>query len=133
MTALGQRGDETLSDEEFERLALEDPDGKWELWNGRPCRKPVMTLEHDEVADNLAFALQLQIDRRRFRVRVDKGRVPRRSGRYFIPDIYVIPIELSERRRGRTDGSYAETLYQDGMVGPALLPDVRIDLGPRFD
>jgi Uma2 family endonuclease len=38
-----------MSDEAFERLALDDPDGHWELHCGVPRRKPAMTFEHDDV------------------------------------------------------------------------------------
>ncbi|MFN8559242.1 MAG: Uma2 family endonuclease [Dehalococcoidia bacterium] len=80
-----------MTDAAFEQLALDDPDGKWELWQGTPRRKPAMTFQHNAVADLLARQLWLQIDIRQFHVRVDKGHVHRRDQGYFVPDVFVIP------------------------------------------
>lgn len=90
-----------LTEEEFERLALEDPKAKWELWCGVPRRKPWMTLEHNRVADRLAIRLGGQLDFRQYDVRIDKGHVRRPIRNYFIPDVFVIPAELTAGRLGQ--------------------------------
>jgi Uma2 family endonuclease len=180
-----------MSDEAFERLALEDPDGQWELWYGVPRRKPGMTLEHNEFTDDLAYLLTAQLDRRQFRVRNSKGHLRRPARSYFIPDVFVIPVDLQQSRRGQPhrlehyeeplplvievwsrstgrydrtgkleeykrrgdleiwllhpyersltiwrvqpDGSYAESVQQGGIVRPAFLPNVTIDLDSLFE
>src|SRR5437660_1315981 len=33
----------------YERLVLEDPEGRWEYWCGRPRRKPDMTANHEHL------------------------------------------------------------------------------------
>jgi Uma2 family endonuclease len=86
-----------LSDEEFERLVLAEPDTAWELWDGVLRRKPDMAFRHNDVSDLLAIALGRQLDLQQYRVRIDKGHVQRSSGSYFIPDVYVIPVSLIGR------------------------------------
>jgi Uma2 family endonuclease len=88
-----------VSEATYERLALEDPDGKWELVCGRPRQKPPMTTEHDDTARNLMLELALQVPRREFSVDKEgpKLRVP--SGNYRIPDVCVIPRPLIARRK----------------------------------
>jgi hypothetical protein len=63
-----------MSDEAFERLALEDPDGHWELYCGVPRRKPAMTFEHYDVSHNLLIMLANRLDRHEYRVRTNSGR-----------------------------------------------------------
>jgi Uma2 family endonuclease len=88
-----------VSEATYERLALEDDEGKWELVCGRPRQKPPMTTEHDDTARNLMHELVLQIPREDFSVDKEgpKLRVP--SGNYRIPDVCVIPRPLIERRK----------------------------------
>ncbi len=85
----------------FEKLALEDPEGHWELHCGQPRRKPGMTLEHNDVATNLLFQLMQQLDRSAFRVRQNTGHVRRSTESYYIPDVFVVPNELARPLRGR--------------------------------
>lgn len=101
-----------MSDEAFERLALGDPDGHWELYSGVPRRKPAMTFEHDDVAQNLGVAIHTQLDRREYRVRTGLGHVRRPTRSYFIPDVFVIPRAAFEPKRGHPDEleSYIEPL-----------------------
>jgi Uma2 family endonuclease len=63
----------------YERLALEDPDSKWELVCGQLRRKPPMTTEHNEVETELAYILRSQLDPAEYRVRSDSGRVRKQS------------------------------------------------------
>ncbi|MEX0782996.1 MAG: Uma2 family endonuclease [Dehalococcoidia bacterium] len=74
----------------YERLALEDPDSKWELVCGRVRRKPPMTTEHNEVETELAYILRSQLNPAEYRVRSDSGRV-RKHATYYIPDVFVAP------------------------------------------
>jgi len=46
----------------FEQVALEDPDGRWELDHGCLRRKPQMTLDHDWLTESLTGALIRQVD-----------------------------------------------------------------------
>jgi Uma2 family endonuclease len=180
-----------ISNEAYERLALAEPDRKWELRNGRLREKPGMTAAHNEVEALLGYMLMSQLDRAEYRVRVDAGRVHRPASTYFIPDVFVVPtamvtpllplenvlevfdqplplvVEVWSRSTGdydmeeklavyqqrgdleiwrihpyeRTlaawrrlpDGSYETTLYREGIVNPAALPGVTIDLDALFD
>ena len=90
-----------LNDAEFRRLAIDDPDGKWELFDGEPRRKPCMTWEHNYIALYLAASLIGQLDVREYHVRSEAGHVRRPSGRYLIPDVFVVPMAQAPRDRGR--------------------------------
>jgi Uma2 family endonuclease len=89
-----------VSEQEFRKLALEDPSGRWELYCGVPRRKPDMTLEHDTIMSDLHGTLWQQLGRARFQVRSNAGHVRRTGQNYFIPDVYVIPVALQEQLRG---------------------------------
>lgn len=91
-----------VSEQTFLQLALEDP-GQWELHCGRLRRKPTMTFEHNRVAFDLAVDLRQQLPRGEFEVRVNMGHVRRSAETYFIPDVVVIPNELTSTLRGRRD------------------------------
>jgi Uma2 family endonuclease len=90
-----------VSEQEFRKLALEDPDGHWELYCGRPRKKPDMTLDHNRTTRELFFMLRSQLDPARFDVSVNMGQVRISEDNYFIPDVYVIPVELQAALRGR--------------------------------
>ncbi len=92
-----------LSQQTYERLALEDPDGQWELHGGRPQEKPAMTWEHNETMVLLGHFLMQQLDRDVFRVRINAGRVRRSSLNVYIPDVMVIPTAYGEGLRNRPD------------------------------
>ena len=101
-----------VSEERYLQLALEDPEGKWELIDGCPRRKPAMTWEHNHLARELTFILNLQLDRTMYEVVHDSGRVRRSAKNYFVPDVYVVPMEMVRRifpRPGMTE-SYPEPL-----------------------
>ena len=93
----------TMTDEAFEQLALDDPDGKWELWCGVPRRKPAMTFEHNDIAELLSYLFQSQLDRGAYRVRSDKGHVRCPTQSYYIPDFFVIPASAFEPQRGHPE------------------------------
>ena len=92
-----------VSAETFERVALEDPEGHWELHCGRLRRKPGMTFEHNEVMHQLGFQFHRQLDRNRYRVRINTGHARRLESTYYIPDVFVIPVAYTEPLRGRQD------------------------------
>jgi Uma2 family endonuclease len=89
-----------VSERTFLELALQEPN-QWELYCGEPRRKPPMTLEHNDVGFELAFRLRLQLDRSQYHVRHESGHVRRTAENYYIPDVMVIPTELTVPLRGQ--------------------------------
>jgi len=85
------------SDKTYREVALEDPDGLWELVCGRLRSKPPMTIEHDGATARLAQELILQLDRREYDVRMDRPRLRVSSGSYYLPDVCVVPQALVRR------------------------------------
>jgi len=84
----------TVSEKTFRQVALEDPSGRWELHCGQLRQKPGMTAGHNNVQFNLVHQLDLQLDWNQFRVRADAGHVRRSASQYYIPDVFVIPVDL---------------------------------------
>lgn len=91
-----------VSEETYQRVALEDPDEKWELNCGRLRRKPDMTAEHNRLFRVLGYVIQRQLDLDQYHVAVDNAKVRRSPGRFFIPDVAVIPVRLLDRLLART-------------------------------
>ena len=83
-----------ISAETYERVALEDREGHWELHCGELRRKPKMAAEHGHLARRLAAQLIAQLDPDRFEVATESGRLRRPSGTYYVPDVCVIPMSL---------------------------------------
>ena len=83
-----------ISEEAYERLALAEPDRKWELRDGHLREKPGMTFAHNWLEMKLGYMLMSQLDWAVFQVRVDSGRVRRPHETYFIPDVFVVPAAL---------------------------------------
>ena len=83
-----------VSETTFRQVALEDPEGHWELYCGELRRKPGMSAAHNELTSVLHYELMRQLDRSQFSVRSNAGHVhlPERS--YYIPDVFVVPREL---------------------------------------
>lgn len=54
-----------------------------------------MTFPHNQLGWVLGFFLQLQLDMNGFMIRVDAGHLPISPSRYYIPDVMVIPAEVS--------------------------------------
>ncbi len=88
-----------VSEQTYLQLALEDPN-QWELHCGYLRRKPSMTAEHNQIAWELSFRLGQQLDRNLFTVRLGMGHVRRSPESYYIPDVFVIPVELVRPLRG---------------------------------
>ena len=84
-----------ISGETYERLALAEPDRKWELRDGVLREKPGMPSAHNWLAEKLGFMLMSQLDWSKFQVRADKGRVRRPGATYYIPHVFVIPNVIS--------------------------------------
>lgn len=83
-----------VSETTFEQLALEDPEGQWELVCGRPRRKPEMTQEHNSAARRLAMILARQLDLDAYEVGTNAGYAARDATTAFLPDVVVIPKRL---------------------------------------
>jgi Uma2 family endonuclease len=83
-----------VSEETFERVALEDPDGKWELHCGRLRNKPGMTTRHNLIGVVLGYRLQQQLPLDEYIVSGDRAYVRFSATRTYIPDVAVIPRSL---------------------------------------
>jgi Uma2 family endonuclease len=92
-----------VSEQTYHRVALEDPEGQWELHRGRLREKPAMAFKHNDLMFELGHLLRLQLDREQFRVRVNAGRLRRSDETYYIPDVAVIPLDLVGPWRDRAD------------------------------
>ena len=100
-----------ISSQTYEQLALEDPDGFWELDCGRLCQKPGMTVEHNDVTSKLTRRLITQLDERDFRVDMNLARLRIPTGSFYIPDVAVIPRALV--RRARQERSRRLEVYEE--------------------
>jgi len=89
--------------ETYRRVALEDPEGHWELHRGRLLEKPGMSFRHNDAMVELGYQLRPQLDPRQYRVRVNAGRVKRSDDTYYIPDVIVFPTALADQIRDRPD------------------------------
>jgi Uma2 family endonuclease len=102
-----------ISEATYERVALEDPSGQWELACGRLRSKPGMTTEHNYAQRELDGELRRQLDRHLYAVSSNGTRLRISTGTYYVPDICVIPKEL-ERRKLREAPSRLE-VYDEPM------------------
>lgn len=80
-----------ISEQEYRELALSDTDHLWELWDGVPQEKPLMSMKHDNVSFLLGHFLQNQLDWNEYRVNVNGGKTRLSPRNYYIPDVVVIP------------------------------------------
>ena len=94
----------------FEQVALEDPDGRWELDHGCLRRKPQMTLDHDWLTESLTGALTRQLDRSEYRVYTNAGRLRVSTGSFYIPDVTVIPASYIRQARLERGGDRLQIL-----------------------
>lgn len=90
-----------VSEETYQRVALEDPEGKWELVCGRLRRKPDMTTEHNQRARRLGQLLSRQLDVQDYSVGTDSAKVRLSNGRCYIPDLCVVPMTLVRQLEAR--------------------------------
>ena len=71
-----------MSDEQYQQFVLAQPDGQWELHDGRLVEKPGVTWEHADIAMELAYLLRHQIPRDKYRVFIEsRVRRPAAGGR----------------------------------------------------
>jgi Uma2 family endonuclease len=101
-----------ISEATYERVALEDPSGGWELVCGRLRNKPAMTTEHNSVIRMLQYYLQRQLDVHEYIVCTDNGRLRVSTGSYYVPDLFVLPRAFERRLRERP-GTFE--VYDDPM------------------
>ena len=80
-----------ISEQEYRDLALNESDRLWELWDGVPQEKPLMSMKHEDVSFYLGHMLANQLDRRLYRVNINGGRARLSPRSYYIPDVVVIP------------------------------------------
>ena len=105
----------TLTEEEYLRLVLDDPDEKWELHCGELRSKPPMTWGHMRTAALLGHELQRQLPQGQYVVISEAGRLRRSATQYYVPDVMVVPLTMARR-----------LFPEPGMVGafPEALPFV---------
>ncbi len=99
-----------VSEQTYTAVALEDPEGHWELHDGRLLEKPGMSYAHNDLMVDLGMQVGTQLDRNRYRVRINSGRVKRFEVTYFIPDVMIVSAELPIRNR---DVANLLEVYQD--------------------
>ena len=80
-----------MSEQEYRELALNDEDRLWELWDGVPREKPLMSMKCEDVSSYLGAMLINQLDPREYRVNINGGRTRRSERNYYIPNVAVIP------------------------------------------
>src|SRR5947209_3541935 len=91
----------SVSEKTFRQVALEDPEGHWELHCGVLRQKPGMTYEHNHTNRRLFRFLDRQLENSQFEVAMNAGHVSRSPEHYYIPDVFIIPLELTQPLRGR--------------------------------
>jgi Uma2 family endonuclease len=101
-----------ISEQEYRELALSDTNHLWELWDGVPQEKPLMSMKHDNVSFLLCHRLQSQLDWGVYRVNVNGGKTRRSARTYFIPDVVVIPaaFQIPFENDPRAFNAFAEPL-----------------------
>jgi Uma2 family endonuclease len=90
---------EPVSEETYRRLALANT--QLELHRGQLREKPGMSVEHNDVTDQLLAQLYRQLDRGEYRLRANFGRLRRSADTYYIPDVMVIPTAMVQALRQR--------------------------------
>lgn len=94
-----------VSEETYQRVALEDADTKWELHCGRLVEKPPMTTEHNDDIEELFRQLAAQLPRHEYAIRTDTGKLRPVPGSIYVPDLFVIP-RASVRRLRENPGTF---------------------------
>jgi Uma2 family endonuclease len=87
---------EIMSEEGYRQFSLSDPQGQWELVEGRLRERPGMSVAHGRVIMDLAVYLANQLARSEFRVRTQHARLRVSPQTYYIPDIAVIPTAIEQ-------------------------------------
>jgi Uma2 family endonuclease len=81
----------------YQAVVTEDADSPWELHRGRLYEQPSMSFTHNDLMNELGFVLRSQLPRAEYRVRVNAGRLRHADQTYFIPDLFVVPVETVGR------------------------------------
>lgn len=89
-----------ISEQEYEQIALAEPDQKWELYEGQLRGKPGMGWEHSKILLMLGYLILLQIDQTRFCV-LGESHVRRSPGNIYIPNLVVVPASYEKQFIGR--------------------------------
>ena len=92
-----------VSEETFRRVALEDPEGHWELYDGRLREKPGMSYPHNFAMTYLGLQLGAQLDPAFYEIRINAGHVNKTERSFYIPDVFVLPTAMLGPDRDRTD------------------------------
>ena len=87
-----------MSEEQYQQFVSAQPDGHWELHDGRLVEKPGVTFRHGQIPMLLGHFLLSQLDRDAYQV-VSELRVRRSSATVFMPDLMVVPTGYSEEIR----------------------------------
>ncbi len=82
-----------VTQETFEQVVLKEPGRQWELHEGHLREKPPMTFGHNRVTILLGAPYLQQVDLRRFDLRIGHGHVEHPERSYYIPDLFVVPLE----------------------------------------
>lgn len=90
---------QTLSEEEYRRIVLGDPQGQLELHDGLLREKPGISVEHGAIMALLMGMLHSQLDRSEFRLRAGHARLRVSASTYYVPDIVVIPTPIGQALR----------------------------------
>lgn len=101
-----------ISEQTYEKVALEDPDGQWELVCGRLRSKPTMTTEHGDAARKLAHLLNVQLDWGEYSVGMNDPKLRISTGTFYMPDVCVVPRHLTLSMR-QTPGRFE--VYEQPM------------------
>ena len=102
-----------ISEKTYRRVALEDPEGKWELYRGQLRSKPAMSIQHNLLGRELWEMLVRQLDKAQYFVSYDSGRARRSASEYFLPDLMVMPAALV--RALQRDDPHALEAYADPL------------------
>lgn len=78
----------------YRAVALEDPEGQWELDRGRLREKPSMSVSHNRQMARLVHMLNAQLSMDEFEVRMNTGRLRFQDETYFVPDVHVVPVSF---------------------------------------
>jgi Uma2 family endonuclease len=96
-----------------EQIALDEPDRQWELYRGVLREKPAMSFGHNSAQRNLARSLFLQTDPSEFVVSINASRVRHPEETYYLPDLAVIPVDLT---KGFREQRIALEVYSQPMA-----------------
>jgi Uma2 family endonuclease len=81
----------------YAQLALEDPEGRWEMASGATRRKPPESFLHGAVIDALVEQIVPQLRGSPFRLSVNHARLMIDPYQVCLPDLVVLPRALSAR------------------------------------